>query len=103
LSRRRLGLLVAPPLLLLGLAACGAGSLAADDVASSAEDALEEQFGVRPDISCPEGLEAEVGAEARCTLTSGEDPAEYGVTVTVSSVEGETANFDVQVDEQPLG
>ena len=36
-------------------------------------------------------------------LTVDGDDQEYGVTVTVTSVEGETANFDVQVDEEPAG
>jgi hypothetical protein len=100
---RRLRLLAAAPLLAVGLAACGSGSLAADEVATGAEDALEKQVGARPDISCPADLKAEVGAEAHCTLTAGEDPTEYGVTVTVTSVDGNTANFDVQVDDQPAG
>ncbi len=99
---RRLGLLAAIPVLALGPAACGAGSLTADDVAEGAEDALEDQVGARPDISCPEDLEAKVGAETRCTLTAGGDPEEYGVTVIVTSVEGDTANFDVQVDTEPM-
>jgi Domain of unknown function (DUF4333) len=63
---------------------------------------LEEQAGLRPDITCLDDLEAEIGAEGRCTLTVGGDPEKYGVTVTVTSVEGDTANFDVQVDEQPM-
>jgi hypothetical protein len=100
---RRAHLLVATPLLALGLAACGASSLAADDVANGAEEALEEQVGARPDVSCPEDLDAEVGSETRCTLTVAGDSAEYGVTVTVTSVEGDTANFDVKVDEEPTG
>jgi hypothetical protein len=101
LSRRRLRLLVATPLLALALAACG-GSLAAGDVAEGAEEALEAEVGVRPDVSCPEDLEAEVGAETRCTLRVAGDPEEYGVTVTVTSVGGDTANFDVQVDDEPV-
>ncbi len=98
---RRLPLLIATPLLALGLAACGS-TLASDDVAEGAEDALEAEVGVRPDVSCPEDLEAEVGAETRCTLTVEGDDQEYGVTVTVTSVEGDTANYDVQVDEEPV-
>jgi hypothetical protein len=97
---RRLRLL-AVPILLFGLAACSANVLAAESTAEKAEDALEDQIGTRPDISCPDDLEAEVGAETRCTLTAGEDPTEYGVTVTVTSVEGDTVNFDVEVDEEP--
>jgi hypothetical protein len=104
----RLRSLVAAPFLLAGLAACSLSlssttTLSADTVASSAEDALEEQIGVRPSISCPEDVEAKVGAKTRCTLTGGDDPTEYGVTVTVTSVDGKNALFDVEVDDQPLG
>jgi hypothetical protein len=95
--------LIALPFLLLGLAACGAGVLEASTVEEGAADALEEQVGIRPEVSCPDDLDAEVGASTRCTLTAPGDPTEYGVTVTVSSVDGDTANFDVQVDDQPLG
>jgi hypothetical protein len=100
---RRLRLLAATPFLFFGLAACGSSSLAADDVADGAEDALEAEVGTRPDVSCPEDFDAEVGAETRCTLSMDGDPEEYGLTVRVTSVEGDTANFDVQVDEQPVG
>ena len=99
---RRLLLLVACPALVLGLGACGAGSLPPDEVATGAEEALEKQAGVRTDVSCPGELDAEVGAEARCTVSVEGDPAEYGVTVTVTSVNGDTANFDVTVDEEPI-
>ena len=96
---RHLALLVAAPLL-LPLAGCGS-TLSAGDVETEAEDALEEQVGTRPDISCPEDLEAEVGAETRCTLTAGDDPTKYGVTITVTAVDGADAEFDIVVDGQP--
>ena len=100
---RRRPPLAAIPLLLAGLAACSSTPvLTADTVASSAEDALEKQIGVRPSITCPDDVDAKVGEETRCTLTGGDDPTEYGVTVTVTSVEGRNATFDVQVDEEPL-
>jgi hypothetical protein len=107
-SRRRLRLLAATPLLSLGLAACGLGfgspdSLTADHVANGAADALEAKVGARPDVSCPEDLAAEVGAETRCTLSVSGDAEKYGVTVRVTSVEGDTAEFDVEVDEEPVG
>jgi hypothetical protein len=96
--------LLATSFLLAGLAACGGSDvLTADTVAESAEDALEEQIGARPDISCPDDVEAKVGEETRCTLTGGDDPTEYGVTVTVTSVDGNNATFDVVVDDEPLG
>jgi hypothetical protein len=100
---RRLPLLAAVPFLLAGLAACGSSTLSADEVANKSEDALEEQIGLRPEITCPEDLEAKVGAETRCTLTGGDDPTKYGVTVTVTSVDGDNAQFDVEVDDQPMG
>ena len=98
-----LRVLFAVPLLAGGLAACGAEAVSADDVADQAADALEAQAGVRPDISCPEDLDAEVGAETRCTLTAGGDPTEYGVTVTVTSVDDDRPTLQVRVDEDPLG
>jgi hypothetical protein len=98
---RRLRPVLALPALAFGLAACGAATLAAEDVATGAEDALEQQVGQRPDVTCPEDLAAEVGAETRCTLTAEGLEGEYGVTVKVTSVEGDTANFDVQVDSEP--
>jgi hypothetical protein len=96
-------LLSAVPFLAVGLTACGARALPADDVATGAEEALEKQVGVRPDISCPEDLAAEVGAKTECTLTAGDDPTKYGVTVTITSVNGEKANYSVEVADKPLG
>jgi hypothetical protein len=100
---RRPRLLLAVPLLALGLAGCGAGVLGASTVEEGAADALEEQVGVRPEVSCPDDLAAEVGATTQCTLTAGDDPTEYPVTVTVTSIEGDSANFDVEVGDAPAG
>jgi Domain of unknown function (DUF4333) len=102
-SRRRPGLPAAVPLLALALVSCGANVLAAATVADGAEDALEAEVGARPDVSCPEDLEAEVRAETRCTLSVGDDPDQYGVTVAVTSIDGDTADLDVQVDDEPAG
>ena len=99
-ARRRLVVVLGA--LPLALGAC-AGSLPAADVATQAEDVLEEQEGVRPDITCPEDLEEEVGAQTRCTWTAGDDPTEYGLTITVTAVDGDGAEFDVGLDRQPLG
>ena len=99
MSRWRLAAL--GPLLLLSPAACGTAVLGADKVADGAEDALEEQVGVRPDVTCPDDLEATVGAKGRCTLTAPGDDAEYGLTVTVTKVDGDDAAFDVAVDDAP--
>ena len=83
-----------------GLAACG-GSLPADDVADAAADALETELGFRPEVRCPDDLPADVGAETRCTATV--DGQTYGATVTVTSVDGDEAQFDVRVDRRSPG
>ena len=96
-------LLAVALLAVVGPVACGSTVLPADEVAAGAEDALEEEAGSRPEVSCPEDVEAEVGAETRCLLTAEGLEGEYGVTVTVTSVEDGEAQFEVQVDEEPTG
>jgi serine/threonine-protein kinase len=76
--------------------------LPAEEVAEGAEEALEAEAGARPDVTCPDDLLAEVGAETRCTLRVGGDDAEYGVTVSVRSIENGTTTYDVTVDEEPV-
>jgi hypothetical protein len=73
-----------------------------DRVAERAEDALAEQIGTRPAVTCTDDLPAEVGAEIRCTLTAGDDPTRYGVTLTVTAVEDDDVRFDVEVDDEPM-
>ena len=59
---------------------------------------LEAKVGTAPDdISCPGDLEGAKGTTMRCTLTAGAD--RLGVSVTVTSVDGRTVNFDAEVDE----
>jgi Domain of unknown function (DUF4333) len=91
------GLLV----VLLALAACGAGSVSKGDVATAVADQVESQAGARPDVRCPDDLDADVGATTRCTLTLEGVDGEYGVTATVTKVEGDQAFFDIQVDTEP--
>ena len=88
--------------LVLGLWERSSTGISADELAEGAEEALQAEAGARPAVSCPDGLAAEVGATARCTLTSGDDPEEYGVSVTVTSVDGRNFTVAVEVDEQPV-
>lgn len=102
---RRLRLLAAVPLSVVPLAlvaGCGADPIPAPDVAEAAEDLLEAEIGFRPEISCPDDVEAEVGTSTRCTLTAGDDPTEYGVTVTLATLEEDEPGWSVQVDDRPL-
>jgi hypothetical protein len=89
------------PFLLVLPAACATGPLPADDVATEAEEALEQRSGVRPEISCSEDLADEVGARTTCTMTAGDDPTEYDVEVTVTAIDGERVHVDIDVADQP--
>lgn len=65
-------------------------------------DALTQQVGEAPDdVTCPEDLDGEVGATTQCQLTAGDTV--LPVDVTVTSVEGNTVNFDIEVGETPIG
>ncbi len=84
------------------LTACGSDAVSSDDLESEVAAQLEELTGQAPDsVSCPDDLPAEVGAEVRCTLTAGSDT--FGLTLTVTEVDGDTASFDIVVDDAPQG
>jgi hypothetical protein len=87
--------LAAIPLLVVCLVACAA-PLPPQDVSDAVADAFEGELGFRPDVNCPDDVEAEVGAEGRCTAAV--DGATYGATVTVTAVDDDGAEFDVRVD-----
>jgi hypothetical protein len=99
---RRL-LVVLAPLLLLGPVACGSDVIRAASVADGAEQALEEQLGLRPEVSCPDDVAATVGATARCTAQPPGEATTYGVTVTVTEIEDEEAVYAVTVDDDAAG
>jgi hypothetical protein len=92
----RLGFVLA--LSLGATAACGASTVAESELEEQAASALEELVGERPEIDCPGDLEAEVGAEIRCTLTAA-DGTTLGTTIVITSVDGDDVLFDVNVDE----
>lgn len=87
---------------LVALAGCGVDTVPAGEVADDVATLLEQQVGVRPEVACPEELPVEVGATTRCTLTAGDDPTEYGVTVTVAAVDDGEPDYEVEVDREPL-
>ena len=68
------------------------------NVAQSVFDQLVSNGKQVNQVSCPD-LAASVGASQRCTLMSGTET--YGVTVTVTSVQGTDVKFDIQVDQTP--
>lgn len=99
-ARRHLFALLCLLLVPAGLSCSTTPVLSASAAADQVSDALEAEVGRAPEeVTCPDDLDAEVGNEMRCTLVdSGES---YGVTVRITSVEGDTAEFDIEVDEEP--
>ncbi len=85
---------------LLGAACSTTLTVSKDQVAQQINDQLTQQVGQSPDsVTCPQDLPGQVGATMRCTLTAGGES--YGVTVTVTSVEGTNVKFNIQVDDAP--
>jgi uncharacterized lipoprotein len=74
------------------------------DVESQAEEQLAAQVDadVTPDVSCPDDLDAEEGATMECELTVEGDDTVYPVSIEVTSVEDDTANFSIEVGD-PAG
>ncbi|MER6721150.1 DUF4333 domain-containing protein [Streptomyces halstedii] len=73
--------------------------LSADELATTVAGKLADTTGrPTPDITCPEDLRGKVGTATRCTLTA-DDGSTLGVSVTVTSVEGNTINFDIKADD----
>jgi hypothetical protein len=71
-----------------------------NQVANTISQKLSEQVGRKPDsVTCPSNLKGAVGTTLRCQLTDGNQ--NYGVTVTVTAVDGADVNFNIQVDDQP--
>ncbi|WP_219418442.1 DUF4333 domain-containing protein [Pseudonocardia nigra] len=69
------------------------------EVAAAVSEQLTAQVGQAPDsVTCPD-LPAAVSESTRCELVAGQDT--LGVTVTTSSAEGGSAEFDILVDEMP--
>ncbi|WP_040797257.1 DUF4333 domain-containing protein [Nocardia higoensis] len=67
------------------------------DLERSVAQTLADQVGQEPDeVDCPDDLEGEVGAVLECTLTA--DGVTHNLTVTVTSVEDDKVNYDVEVD-----
>lgn len=75
-------------------------SVTAEAVAQQVSDQLAQQVGTAPEsVTCPGALEGVVGTEMRCALI--DSGATYGVTVTVTKVQGTSINFDIKVDDEP--
>lgn len=91
---------VAAGLLVLATAcsvSVGGGSVSADDVEAQVQEQFSEQFPVES-VDCPEDLPAEVDASIICTMVS--EGKSFEVTATTTSVEGDNAEFNVEVTKE---
>lgn len=89
----------------LFLAACSSEkSVSQEDVEQEASTQLAEQSGETiSDVSCPGDLKAEVDETMECDLTLEGDDTVYPVTITVTSVDGDQANFSIEVGDPSGG
>jgi hypothetical protein len=101
-ARRARSLLLAPLATLpLALAACGGSTVSASEIETKATEALTKSVGQAPkSIECPSDLDAEAGAKETCVLTA-DDGTTYDMTAEITSVDGDTAEFDFQVADKP--
>ena len=82
------------------LAACGEETVEQADIETEVQSALSKSVGQEaPKATCPDELKAEEGATTRCYMDFPEKKR-LGITVTVKSVDGDTAKFDVQADDK---
>ena len=73
--------------------------MSADKLATMLAERLAATTGQpKPHITCPEDLVGKVGTTTRCKLTA-EDGSTLGISVTVSSVDGDQINFDFKADD----
>ncbi|WP_158550791.1 DUF4333 domain-containing protein [Geodermatophilus sp. TF02-6] len=86
--------LLAAPALGLVLAACGS-TLEQDELETQVAAALEQEAGVRPEVSCPSDLDAVVDATTQCSATDPQTGRVFAFRITVTSVEDGIAHFDV--------
>ena len=107
-SPRRLLAVAALLLVTASLGACGSSKdKAAPAGAVLDRDALAKDLSTRlalggkdaPKVNCPNDLPVKKGITVRCTATlSGK---RFGMTVSVTGTDGDSAEYDIAVDQEP--
>jgi Domain of unknown function (DUF4333) len=91
----RRALLIIAAVLAVFVAGCGS-KINPDGAAKSVVDVVSKQTKFKPtDVSCPSGVDAEVGVEFDCKFT-GPEGVEYTAHLKVTKVEGDNVEFYVQ-------
>lgn len=84
--------------LLVGCSSSEEAKLPKDKVANTVAEKLAAQTGQpKPDVTCPKDLVGKVGTTMRCKLTAS-DGSSLGVTVKVTSVDGDDIKYDIKAD-----
>ena len=84
--------------LALGAGGCGDDVVSKDEVQSEVSSLIAQQVGEKPEsVECPEDLKAEEGEKMRCKVKAGGQ--DVNAEVTVTSVDGDKANFSVEIVE----
>src|SRR4051794_33921044 len=103
LARRPLLALAVPALAVAALCGCSKdstnGDLKKEDLQRDiGQRRAQAAGGTAPEVVCPSDLPAKTGATIRCRVAV--TGTSYGVTVTVKSTEGGSAQYDIQVDAE---
>lgn len=96
---RAVGACAAAALLTAGLAGC-AEHVPKDDVAKTIKTELDRKGPGIGEVTCPQDLDANIGATIRCSFTDGEQPAD--AIATVSAIEGDTAKYAITIEARPI-
>lgn len=88
-------LLVLAAVLAVFVSGCGS-KINPDGAAKSVVDVVSKQTKFKPnDVSCPSGVDAQVGTEFDCTFT-GPEGKQYTAHMKVTKVDGDNVEFYVQ-------
>ncbi|MGW7201361.1 DUF4333 domain-containing protein [Streptomyces chryseus] len=80
-------------------ASAGKPEVPADKLAATVAERLATTTGQpKPDVTCPEDLVGEVGNSTKCNLTA-KNGSTVGVSVKVTSVNGDKVKFDIKADD----
>lgn len=98
MKSRRLAGTAATLATVASLAGCSGGGIDLDSLEDQVSSFYVDTVGEEPDsVDCPDEIDAEEGATGTCTVAA--EGVEYVVDVTVDSIDGDTANFSLEVQD----
>lgn len=98
----RVGVILVLGAAALALAACGESTIEPGPTQQFVADLVSKQTQFTPeDVTCPDGIEAEVGVEFECAFT-GPEGTRYLAHLKVVEVNGKDATFELR-ELEPTG